>query len=80
MKCIISTKSTKHVSVGDVKRVDNDEATTMVSSGYWKYTSKTEFRKYVNSVTPQKTESSEPTEKKTPSKKKDKKIDKSPTY
>lgn len=55
MKCVIATKSTKHVNVGDVKRVDNEDADMMVSGGYWNYTSKNEFRKFVDSTTEKKT-------------------------
>jgi len=45
MKTIKATKPSKHANVGDLKRVQDEEAEDRVKSGYWKYTNKTEWKK-----------------------------------
>lgn len=52
MKCLKAIKPTKHIEVGTVKRVDDFEAPSMVATGYWGYTSKTEYKKYLGTVEP----------------------------
>jgi hypothetical protein len=54
MKCIKAIKGTKHTEVGEIRRVDNEEANLKVDSGYWKFIPKVEWkeatRKKVESV------------------------------
>jgi hypothetical protein len=44
MKCIQSIKATKHVEVGEIKRVSDKEADSEVKGGYWKYIPKNEWK------------------------------------
>jgi hypothetical protein len=44
MKCIESIKATKHVEVGEIKRVSDKEADSEVKGGYWKYIPKNEWK------------------------------------
>ena len=44
MKCIQSIKTTKHVEVGEIKRVSDKEADSEVKGGYWKYIPKNEWK------------------------------------
>ena len=44
MKCIKAIRSTKHVEVGEIKRIDDIEAESLVKSGYWKYVPKSEYK------------------------------------
>ena len=44
MKCIKAIKSLKNTEVGTIKRVDDVEAETKVLTGYWKYTSKSDWK------------------------------------
>jgi hypothetical protein len=46
----MAIKPTKHIEVGEVKRVDEIESQSMVRSGYWKYTPKSEYKKYLGTV------------------------------
>jgi hypothetical protein len=54
MKCIKAIKATKHTEVGEIRRVDNEEADLKVGSGLWKFIPKVEWkeatRKKVESV------------------------------
>lgn len=43
MKCIKSIRATKEVEIGEIKRVDNKTAHSMVGIS-WKYVSKTEWK------------------------------------
>lgn len=44
MKTIKAIKQTKHVEVGELKRVTDKEADDNVRSGYWKYVPKSELK------------------------------------
>jgi len=44
MKCIQAIKATKYSAVGDIKRVKEDEADEKVSTGYWKFVPKSEWK------------------------------------
>lgn len=44
MKCIKAIKGTKQTEIGEIKRVDNEEADLKVSSGYWKFIPKSEWK------------------------------------
>jgi hypothetical protein len=44
MKCIKAVKPTKYVEVGEIRRINDKEAESEVKGGYWKYTSKTEWK------------------------------------
>lgn len=48
MKCIMSVKGTKNTEVGVIKRVLDKDADSEVKSGYWKYISKSEYKKLKN--------------------------------
>ncbi len=41
MKCI---KPAKSYTVGEIRRVNDNEAEERVNNGYWKYVTKTEWR------------------------------------
>ena len=44
MKCIKAIRETKYSSVGDIKRVKEDEANEKVGTGYWKFVPKSEWK------------------------------------
>lgn len=44
MKCIKSIKETKNTTIGEIKRVGNQEADLKVNSGYWKFIPKSEWK------------------------------------
>lgn len=44
MKCIKAVKNTKHSEVGDVLRLSDSDAAEKVSTGYWAYASKSEWK------------------------------------
>jgi len=44
MKCIQAIRETKYASVGDIKRVTEVEADEKVSTGYWKFIPKMEWK------------------------------------
>lgn len=44
MKTIKAIKQTKHVEVGELKRVTDKEADDGVRAGYWKYVPKSELK------------------------------------
>jgi hypothetical protein len=44
MKCIKVIKSTKYAEVGEIKRVNEQEADEKVSTGYWMYIPKSEWK------------------------------------
>lgn len=46
MKCVKAIKETKTSKVGDIVRVSDKEADTRVSTGYWGYVAKTEWKEY----------------------------------
>jgi hypothetical protein len=46
MKCIKAIKPTKHVAVGEIKRVADSSAEISVKDGYWQYVSKSEWKTY----------------------------------
>jgi hypothetical protein len=46
----MAIKPTKHIEVGEVKRVDDIESQSMVNTGYWKYVPKSEYKKYLGTV------------------------------
>jgi hypothetical protein len=45
MKCIQAIKETKYSKVGDIKRVSESEADEKVDTKYWKFISKSEWKK-----------------------------------
>lgn len=46
MKCIISTISNKNIEEGIIDRVSDYNADMKVKSGFWNYTSKSEWKNY----------------------------------
>jgi hypothetical protein len=44
MKCIKAIRETKYSSIGDIKRVKEDEANEKVGTGYWKFVPKSEWK------------------------------------
>jgi hypothetical protein len=44
MKCIKCIKEAKSYTVGEIRRVKDNEAEERVNNGYWKYVTKTEWR------------------------------------
>ena len=44
MKCIQAIRETKYSSIGDIKRVTEVEADEKVSTGYWKFIPKMEWK------------------------------------
>lgn len=46
MKCIKAIKPSKNVEVGTISRINDTEADTKVSSGYWQYVPKSEWKAY----------------------------------
>ena len=50
MKCIQAIKETKNTKVGEIKRIEDKEAQQRVDGGYWKYVSKSEWKKTKSNV------------------------------
>jgi len=48
MKCIKLIKASKGHEIGEVLRVDNNEADLRVKGGYWSFAPKTEYKLYKN--------------------------------
>ena len=48
MKCIKLIKSSKGHEIGEVLRVDDNEADLRVKGGYWSFAPKTEYKLYKN--------------------------------
>jgi hypothetical protein len=48
MKCIKLIKSSKGHEIGELLRVNDDEADLRVKGGYWSFAPKTEFKLYKN--------------------------------
>ena len=44
MKCIKAIKETKHVKVGQINRVTDQEADEKVATKYWKFVPKSEWK------------------------------------
>lgn len=44
MKCIKAIKPTKHITVGEIRRVTDSSAEISVKDGYWQYVSKSEWK------------------------------------
>ncbi len=44
MKCIKVIKAAKSYELGDIRRVDNSEADVKVSTGYWAFCPKSEWK------------------------------------
>ena len=44
MKCIKAIRATKHSDIGDIKRLTEVEADEKVSTGYWKFVPKMEWK------------------------------------
>ena len=44
MKCIKAIKPLKNTEVGTINRISDVEAETKVLTGYWKYTSKSDWK------------------------------------
>jgi hypothetical protein len=44
MKCIKAIRATKHTEVGEIKRLNDIEANEKVSTGYWKFIPKMEWK------------------------------------
>lgn len=44
MKCIKCIKQAKSYTIGEIRRVKDNEAEERVNNGYWKYVSKTEWK------------------------------------
>ncbi len=61
MKCIQAIREGKYSKIGDIKRVDDTDAQEKVTSGYWKFIPKSEWklatRKPVEAVNDQITDS-----------------------
>jgi len=78
MKCIQAIRETKYSSVGDIKRVTEVEADEKVSTGYWKFVPKMEWKlatrskKVEEAVNPQITDAVTISEKQLNKKKKNK--------
>lgn len=53
MKCIKAIKGTKQTQIGEIKRVDNEEADLKVGSGYWKFIPKSEWKEATRKVVEQ---------------------------
>jgi hypothetical protein len=48
MKCIKLIKSSKGHEIGEVLRVNDDEADLRIKGGYWSFAPKTEYKLYKN--------------------------------
>ena len=48
MKCIKLIKASKGHEIGEVLRVDDNEADLRVKGGYWSFAPKTEYKLYKN--------------------------------
>jgi hypothetical protein len=48
MKCIKLIKASKGHEIGEVLRVDDNEADLRVKGGYWSFVPKTEYKLYKN--------------------------------
>lgn len=46
MKCIKSIKATKNTEIGQITRIDDNEAEAKVKTGYWAYIPKSEWKEY----------------------------------
>jgi hypothetical protein len=44
MKCIKAIRATKHTEVGEIKRLTDIEANERVSTGYWVFAPKSEWK------------------------------------
>lgn len=44
MKCIQAVKATKHYELDEIRRVNDVEAEEKVSSGYWKFIPKSDWK------------------------------------
>jgi hypothetical protein len=44
MKCIQAIRAGKYSEIGDIKRVDDIDAQEKVTSGYWKFIPKSEWK------------------------------------
>jgi len=44
MKCIKAIRATKHTEVGEIKRLTDIEANERVSTGYWAFVAKSEWK------------------------------------
>jgi hypothetical protein len=44
MKCIQAIRASKYSEIGDIKRIDDIDAQEKVTSGYWKFISKSEWK------------------------------------
>jgi hypothetical protein len=44
MKCIQAIREGKYSNIGDIKRVDDTDAQEKVTSGYWKFIPKSEWK------------------------------------
>lgn len=44
MKCIKAIRATKHTEVGEIKRLTDIEANEKVSTGYWTFAPKSEWK------------------------------------
>ena len=44
MKCIKAIRATKHTEVGEIKRLTDIEANEKVSTGYWAFAPKSEWK------------------------------------
>jgi hypothetical protein len=44
MKCIQAIREGKYSKIGDIKRVDDTDAQEKVTSGYWKFIPKSEWK------------------------------------
>lgn len=46
MKCIKAIKETKYSKIGDIKRISDLDADENVSTGYWMFVPKSEWKTY----------------------------------
>lgn len=49
MKCVKSVKSLKNYEIGEIIRITDNEADEKVRTGYWTFTSKSEWKSNLNS-------------------------------
>ena len=51
MKCIKATRESKYATLGDIKRVSNSDANEKVSTNYWKFIPKSEWKAQTRTTT-----------------------------
>jgi hypothetical protein len=56
MKCIKTIKKTNSREIGEIIRIEENEAENKVKTGYWTYCPKSEWKDYTGKVKSKKTE------------------------